>query len=127
MGSVLIRDQRAARAFPFRSPNISSYVRMRLFLEERKVMSKDKVKETAASLKRQREEQDRLNAPYERALGKLSIRFSLLHSLLEGFCWEVWGMNPHVAAIITKDLPTKVVSTGTHSLFSCTTYISSMV
>ena len=49
MGSVLIRDQRAARAFPFRSPNISSYVKMRLFLEERKVMSKDKVKETAGS------------------------------------------------------------------------------
>jgi len=63
-------------------------------------MSKHKVKDAVA-------EQHRLNAPYERALGKLSIRFSLLHSLVEEFGWQVWGMNMPVAVIITKDLPIK--------------------
>lgn len=75
-------------------------------------MSKDKPREAVAgALARLHleagEKLEEPYAPYERALGVLSIRFSLLHSLLEQLAWEVWGMNMHVAAIITKDLPTK--------------------
>ena len=71
-------------------------------------MSEDK--EAAASPKRQLDEvkeHHRLNAPYERALGRLSIRFSLLHALLEQFSWKIWGLNERVGTILTKDLPTK--------------------
>jgi len=39
-------------------------------------------KEAIARLEREIEERNRLTAPYERALGKLSIRFSLLHLVL---------------------------------------------
>ncbi len=70
-------------------------------------MGKDKTKGAFGSLHKQVETQDRLDAPYERALGKLSIRFSLLHSLLEQFGWEIWSMNAHLAPILTRDFPTK--------------------
>lgn len=53
------------------------------------------------------EAQDKLEGPYERALGKLSIRFSLLHLTLEQFSWDVWGVYTALASILTKDLPTK--------------------
>lgn len=55
----------------------------------------------------QLEAQDKLEGPYERALGKLSIRFSLLHLTLEQFSWDVWGVNVPLASIITKNLTTK--------------------
>lgn len=64
-------------------------------------------KEEIAALEKRVETQNRLNEPYERALGKLSIRFSLLHSILEQFGWDLWGMDAHAASILTKDLPTK--------------------
>jgi hypothetical protein len=64
-------------------------------------------KEAIARLEKEVEEQTRLTAPYERALGNLSIRFSLLHSLVEEFAWRIWGLNSDVGAILTKDLPTK--------------------
>jgi hypothetical protein len=64
-------------------------------------------KEAIARLGKEVEERTRLTAPYERALGKLSIRFSLLHSLVEEFSWRIWGLNNDVGAILTKDLPTK--------------------
>ncbi len=64
-------------------------------------------KEAIARLEKEVEERTRLTAPYERALGKLSIRFSLLHSLVEEFGWRIWGLNSDVGAILTKDLPTK--------------------
>ena len=44
---------------------------------------------------------------YERALGRLAIRFSLLHVLLEYFAWETWGLHPEFSHILTKDLPFK--------------------
>jgi hypothetical protein len=55
----------------------------------------------------QLEAQDKLEGPYEKALGKLSIRFSLLHLTLEQFSWDVWGVKAPLASIITKDLTTK--------------------
>lgn len=67
-------------------------------------------KETIARFEREMkeiEERKRLIAPYERALGKLSIRFSLLHLMLEEFGWKVWGLDSQVGSILTKDLPTK--------------------
>ena len=53
-----------------------------------------------ARIPRRREER------YEKALGKLTIRFSFLHFLLEKFSWEVWNLNGDVAQIVTKDLRT---------------------
>lgn len=44
---------------------------------------------------------------YERALGQMSIRFSLLHALLEELGWKIWGLNKQVGPILTKDLPIK--------------------
>lgn len=63
--------------------------------------------EAFAKLEREIEERKRLVGPYEKALGKLSMRFSLLHLVLEEFSWKVWGLNRQVGAILTKDLPTK--------------------
>lgn len=48
-----------------------------------------------------------LGVRYERALGRLAIRFSLLHSLLENFAWDTWGLHPEFSRILTKDLPFK--------------------
>lgn len=47
------------------------------------------------------------SAPYEAALGKLTIRFSSLHFLLEAFAWKLWKVEPSTGMILTKDLPTK--------------------
>lgn len=44
-------------------------------------------------------------APYEKALGKMTIRFSLLHISLECFAWEAWGLAIRTALVLTKDLP----------------------
>jgi hypothetical protein len=52
-------------------------------------------------------ERKKLTIRYERALGQMSIRFSLLHSLLEELGWKIWGLNKQVGPILTKDLPTK--------------------
>jgi hypothetical protein len=52
-------------------------------------------------------ERKRLTVRYERALGEMSIRFSLLHSLVEEFSWRIWGLDRDVGIIVTKDLPTK--------------------
>ena len=70
-------------------------------------MSKNKPRQTvAAALIQQRlQEQERLQAPYERALGKLSMEFSLLHILLEQFSWGVWNLHGPLGLILTKDLP----------------------
>jgi hypothetical protein len=59
-----------------------------------------------ALVQKQLDEQDKLKGPYEKALGRLSIRFSLLHVTLEQFSWEVWGVEPRFGSIITKDLRT---------------------
>jgi hypothetical protein len=69
-------------------------------------MSKDRPREavTAALLLRQVEAQRKLDAPYEKALGKLAIRFSLLHFLLEQFTWEIWRLDKDLGMILTKDL-----------------------
>ncbi len=76
----------------------------------------EKVKKvTLALMKRQNEARDKLNAPYERGLGKLAVRFSLLHSLLEQIAWDIWGMDPHVASVVTRDLPTKHLVTKLRS------------
>ena len=64
-------------------------------------------KEAIAKFKREFEERERLKAPYERALGKLSIRYSLLHTLVEEFSWRIWGLNSDLGTILTKDLPMK--------------------
>lgn len=60
-----------------------------------------------ALIEKQLEEQERLERSYEKAIGKLAIRFSLLHFLLELFSWEVWNLNATFGRILTKDLPTK--------------------
>ena len=57
-------------------------------------------------LEKQLEERDKLEGPYERALGKLAIRFSLLHFTLEMFSWEMWGIKGTLASILTRDLTT---------------------
>lgn len=73
-------------------------------------MSKDKAREsitealTERELRRAFEAQEKLEAPYERALGKLTIRFSLLHFFLERFSWEAWNLNTSAGSIVTKDL-----------------------
>lgn len=71
-------------------------------------MGKSKAIEAVAlALVQQRlDEQDKLEGPYEKALGRLSIRFSLLHVILEQFSWEVWGIESRIGSIITKDLRT---------------------
>lgn len=46
-------------------------------------------------------------AEYERALGRLTIRFSWLHLFLESFGWRVWRLQPDSCSIVTKDLQTK--------------------
>ena len=48
-----------------------------------------------------------VQADYEKALGRLTIRFSWLHYFLETFGWKVWGLNPTSGSILTKDLQTK--------------------
>ena len=65
------------------------------------------VEAALAQLEAQLEAQDTLEGRYERALGKLSIRFSLLHLTLEQFSWDLWGVNAPLASILTKDLTTK--------------------
>lgn len=62
--------------------------------------------EAASKLEKDKERKKR-TVQYERALGRMSIRFSLLHSLVEEFAWRIWGLNSDVGAILTKDLPTK--------------------
>lgn len=52
-----------------------------------------------------REMQEKLEAPYEKALGKLIIRFSLLHVTLEQYSWHLWGIKGR-SALVTRDLPT---------------------
>ena len=60
-----------------------------------------------ALLARFLDERDKIESAYERALGKLAIRFSLLHFTLEQFCWDMWGIKDRLALIMTGDLPTK--------------------
>ena len=69
-------------------------------------MSKDKGREAIAGLltQRQLEVLNRLKRQYERALGKLAMRFSLLHVTLEWFSWKAWNLNPRSGRILTKDL-----------------------
>jgi hypothetical protein len=50
---------------------------------------------------------DGFEGPYETALGKLTIRFSRLHFLLEIFGWKVWKLDPTVGTTLTKDLQMK--------------------
>lgn len=47
-------------------------------------------------------------APYQKALGKLTMEFSLLHFSLERFSWEVWNLTEPMAQILTKDLQLKI-------------------
>jgi hypothetical protein len=51
--------------------------------------------------------QAHFEAPYERALGKLTIRFSLLHISLESFAWDAWGLATRTAHVLTRDLSTQ--------------------
>jgi len=46
-----------------------------------------------------------IEVAYERALGKLAIRFSLLHFFLERFGWVGWGVQEHIGKILTSNLP----------------------
>lgn len=48
-----------------------------------------------------------LEARYERALGRLTNNFSLLHFFLERFSWRDWGLKAPYGAVLTRDLPTK--------------------
>lgn len=50
---------------------------------------------------------NRIEAPYEAALGKLTIRFSWLHFVLEVFGWKLWKLEPGAGMVLTKDLQTK--------------------
>jgi hypothetical protein len=45
-----------------------------------------------------------IEAAYQRALGKLTMHFSLLHFLLERMSWTLWGLNDQTGHILTKDL-----------------------
>lgn len=69
-------------------------------------MSKDKGKEAIAGIltQRQLEVLDRLKGQHEKALGKLAMRFSLLHVALEWFSWQAWNLDPRSGRILTKDL-----------------------
>lgn len=69
-------------------------------------MSKDKGREAIAEamIQRQLEALERLEGPYEKALGKLAMRFSLLHVVLERFSWEAWNLSPSSGSVLTKDL-----------------------
>ena len=42
---------------------------------------------------------------YERVLGKLAMRFSLLHFFLEWYCWTMCGIDHDTGHALTKDLP----------------------
>lgn len=44
---------------------------------------------------------------YERALGKLAMRASLLHVVIEDIAWKIWGIHPDYRSLITVDLPLK--------------------
>src|SRR5437016_8535821 len=46
-----------------------------------------------------------LQTQYEEVLGRLAIRFSLLHVILEHFAWTTWGLHQEFTHILTKDLP----------------------
>ena len=71
-------------------------------------MSKEKNNAiTLALLQRHFEAQEKFEAPYYKALGKLAISFSLVHFLIERLSWDIWHIDKRVASIITKDLPTK--------------------
>jgi len=69
-------------------------------------VSKDKGREAIAGTltQRQLEVLDRLKGQHERALGKLAMRFSLLHVALEWFSWKAWNLDPRSGRILTKDL-----------------------
>ena len=71
-------------------------------------MSKDKPREAVveALMRLHLEAQGKLEASYEKALGRLAIRFSLLHVSLEQYVWDLWGIKGRLALIITRDLPT---------------------
>jgi hypothetical protein len=49
----------------------------------------------------------RIETPYEVTLGKLTIRFSWLHFVLEVFGWKLWKLEPAAGIVLTKDLQTK--------------------
>jgi hypothetical protein len=76
---------------------------------ERGLLSSDGEREVIVRtlVEKEFEAHDKLVASYERALGKLAIRFSLLHFVLEQLCWEIWGMEGRLALIMPADLPTK--------------------
>jgi len=69
-------------------------------------VGKDKGREAIAEamIQRQLEALERLEGPYERALGKLAMRFSLLHVVLERFSWQAWNLNPSSGSVLTNDL-----------------------
>ena len=50
---------------------------------------------------------ERRQEDYERVLGKLSISFSLLHSVVESFAWATWGLHIEFAKLLTKDMQFK--------------------
>lgn len=56
-------------------------------------------------IQRQLEALAKLQVSYERALGKLAMRFSLLHVMVEQFSWQAWNLSPSSGAVLTKDLP----------------------
>jgi hypothetical protein len=69
-------------------------------------VSEDKSREAIAEamIQRQLEALERLKGPHEKALGKLAMRFSLLHVVLERFSWEAWNLSPRSGSVLTKDL-----------------------
>jgi hypothetical protein len=70
--------------------------------EEREFMDKEAISKVENDLERKQR-----TIKYERALGQMSIRFSLLHAVLEELGWKIWGLNKQVGPILTKNLPIK--------------------
>lgn len=62
-----------------------------------------------------------IRAAYQRALGSLAINFSLLHSYLEMFSWEVFAVDRQVGQILTKDLPTSKLIQKLRACCDCRT------
>ncbi|MGE3486673.1 MAG: hypothetical protein AB7L09_18290 [Nitrospira sp.] len=48
-----------------------------------------------------------LEEEYEKALGRLTMRFSWLHLFLESFGWLAWKLHPDIRLTVTRDFQTK--------------------
>ncbi|MGH7260516.1 MAG: hypothetical protein ACREI9_07515 [Nitrospiraceae bacterium] len=68
--------------------------------------SQTRVSRKTPRTKRVAQKPNELYEEYESRIGRIATYFPLIHVILESFAWNIWGIAPEFARILTKDLPT---------------------